>query len=322
MDNGVKQGGVLSPILFCVYLDELLKRLERTGVGCFIGHHFFGSVGYADDVKLLSPSITGLQTLVNTCEQFSQEYDVTFNTKKTLCICYGTEDVAGMRMVTLNGAFIPWQTEVKHLGNFLRYDLTDKADVRKKKGDFVAAVNKLNSVFSTVQAEIKLSLLQTYCTSWFGCQAWQLGTPFANEMNIQWQKAVRRTAGLPRQTRSVLLPGLSGNANFHVQHERRFARLYSTMLTSSNPSISFLATRASTNSVGVIGRNRVFLALKYGTVNGRFLVTPRSDSSPDVAPRVEQLRELLRARDGLVTIGNLEPDDISIAIEFLATYRT
>ena len=35
--NGVKQGGVLSPILFAVYVDSLLGRLEQSGVGCHIG---------------------------------------------------------------------------------------------------------------------------------------------------------------------------------------------------------------------------------------------------------------------------------------------
>ena len=35
--NGVKQGGVLSPLLFCVYLDGLLIALSKSKVGCFIG---------------------------------------------------------------------------------------------------------------------------------------------------------------------------------------------------------------------------------------------------------------------------------------------
>ena len=32
--NGVKQGGVLSPVLFCVYINELLLKLSAAGVGC------------------------------------------------------------------------------------------------------------------------------------------------------------------------------------------------------------------------------------------------------------------------------------------------
>ena len=37
MSNGVKQGGVLSAILFTIYIDKLLVKLKRSGLGCRIG---------------------------------------------------------------------------------------------------------------------------------------------------------------------------------------------------------------------------------------------------------------------------------------------
>ena len=52
--NGVKQGGVLSPILFGVYLDKLLYIFRMKGVGCHIGHVFFGALAYADDIIILA----------------------------------------------------------------------------------------------------------------------------------------------------------------------------------------------------------------------------------------------------------------------------
>ena len=62
--NGVRQGGVLSPILFCVYMDELFTRIRKSGYGCHVGHISYAVFGYADDVKLLSPTIRGLQKLL------------------------------------------------------------------------------------------------------------------------------------------------------------------------------------------------------------------------------------------------------------------
>ena len=55
VSNGVRQGGVLSPVLFSIYLDELLLKLESTGVGCFWNSHYAGALAYADDIVLLAP---------------------------------------------------------------------------------------------------------------------------------------------------------------------------------------------------------------------------------------------------------------------------
>ena len=50
ISNGVKQGRVLSPILFTDYIDKLLTRLRESGVGCHIDCVFAGAFGYADDI--------------------------------------------------------------------------------------------------------------------------------------------------------------------------------------------------------------------------------------------------------------------------------
>lgn len=54
--NGVKQGGVSSPILFCIYIDNLLIELSSSGVGCYMGSIFIGDLAYADDIVLITPN--------------------------------------------------------------------------------------------------------------------------------------------------------------------------------------------------------------------------------------------------------------------------
>ena len=53
--NGVrpKQGGrpILSPVLFCIYIDGLLVRLKQSKIGCLIGNTFVGALAYADDIR-------------------------------------------------------------------------------------------------------------------------------------------------------------------------------------------------------------------------------------------------------------------------------
>ena len=54
--NGVRQGAVLSSVLFCIYFDELIHELESAKFGCHLGLWYIGVLAYADDLVLLAPS--------------------------------------------------------------------------------------------------------------------------------------------------------------------------------------------------------------------------------------------------------------------------
>ena len=120
-----------------------------------------------------------------------------FNCKKTVCAAFGLTPSNGTKRVSLEGVSLDWQDHIKYLGNYISTDLSDELDVRHKQGDFIAATNKLITVFRTVPSNIKVRLFQSYCTAWYGCQSWDLGSPSANNMNVAWRKAVRRLLKLP-----------------------------------------------------------------------------------------------------------------------------
>lgn len=87
--NGVRQGGVLSPLLFTVYVDDLLVKLKRNGIGCHIGHQFLGALGYADDIILLYPSVAGLKKMIKICEDYAEEHKILFNGSKSKYLIFG-----------------------------------------------------------------------------------------------------------------------------------------------------------------------------------------------------------------------------------------
>ena len=72
--NGVKQCGVSSPVLFCLYIDDLFLALSKSGVGCFIGNSFVGALAYADHIVLVAPTASGLRKLLSICGDYASEY--------------------------------------------------------------------------------------------------------------------------------------------------------------------------------------------------------------------------------------------------------
>ena len=82
--NGVKQGGIISPILFSIYFDDVLCKLQNAGVGCHIGQFFTGALVYADDLVLIAPTAAAMRHMLATCERFAEEFHVTFNPEKTV----------------------------------------------------------------------------------------------------------------------------------------------------------------------------------------------------------------------------------------------
>jgi len=60
---GVRQGGVLSPYLFAVYIDSFFEKVRLTS-GCYMKWYCVNILMYADDILLLAPSVSSLHNLL------------------------------------------------------------------------------------------------------------------------------------------------------------------------------------------------------------------------------------------------------------------
>lgn len=83
--KGVKQGDPLSPMLFNIVIDRLLRRLP-SDVGVRIGTCKTNALAFADDLILAASTPVGLQTLLNTTESYLRSCGLKLNSSKCLTI--------------------------------------------------------------------------------------------------------------------------------------------------------------------------------------------------------------------------------------------
>ena len=83
ISNGVKQGRVISPLLFSCYIDNLFTQLQHSGLGCHVGCSYAGAFGYADDIALLAPSLQCLKQMISICQKYASLHSITFNPNKS-----------------------------------------------------------------------------------------------------------------------------------------------------------------------------------------------------------------------------------------------
>ena len=266
--NGVRQGGVLSPILFNVYIDELLLRLKQHDFGCHIGNRFVGGLCYADDLTILSPSVRGLQKIVGIYEEFAKDYSITFNSGKTLYMCLGRMPEYPQPQIYLNGMTLQWVKNARHLGNIVTSQLKDDMDIQLKRGQFYGAVNILCAKFRGILQDINVAskLFYSYCCSFYGCQLWDLSSNYIEDIYVAWQKAIRRIFNLPCNTHRYLLPFIAGSLHIRVNLVNRFNNFFNALMYSDNKIIELLVynchfsnTPLGLNRKSPLGLNRKFM---------------------------------------------------------------
>ena len=158
---GVKQGSILSPYLFNVYMDELTNYLNAHKSGCFINDKIVNHFIYADDIVIFSPSLPGLQVLLSACEKYINFVRLTLNTNKTKCIVFSKTRHyrPPSTPIKINGSNLEFVSEYKYLGYTLRHD---NSDGRHTEGLYRGLCVKANAIyrnFKNCTPEVKRSFI-------------------------------------------------------------------------------------------------------------------------------------------------------------------
>ena len=231
--NGVKQGGVLSPLLFAVYIDELLLQLQASEFGSYIGHYFVGALAYADDVTLLGPTLTSIKLMLNVVKTFGARYDVMFNASKTKLTKFGNRNDISKEFVEFNDNCIRCESSACHLGNNIGFNM-ERDNLSKSINEFVSKITRIKASFSYADTDVLYKLLKSYCMPLYGCALWDFSKKYVSRFFITWRKSVRYLLNLPYKTHSRLLSRIVGDKAIEAQLHCRFVKYLVSLHESDN----------------------------------------------------------------------------------------
>ena len=196
---GSKQGGILSPDFFAIYIDDLIKTLRASKIGCHILNRFIACIVFADDMSLLAPTRGALQQLLDICAEYCNKFCLNFNVKKSKVMVFGrsSKQIGLLANLGLGDTEIEFVSSFRYLGfNILSGTCLRFSSSECLRG-FFGSVNSIFSLLTKPKENVLLQLLYSNCVPklTYGASVKNLSAGEKHQYNVAVNNAVRRIFG-------------------------------------------------------------------------------------------------------------------------------
>jgi hypothetical protein len=130
--RGVRQGCPLSPLLFNIYIEELIREaVDGTEEGIKVGGKWIKALRFADDQAMLAGSEKDLQRMMDRLNATSEEYNMKINIKKTKVMKISKEKETTI-CIKISGEEIEQVKEFCYLGSLISSDAKCHKEIRRR----------------------------------------------------------------------------------------------------------------------------------------------------------------------------------------------
>ena len=236
VSSGTKQGGVISPRIFAIYMDDLIARLRKRGIGCHYINLFIACILYADDLCLMAPSRGSMQELLNICEEYCKEFCLSFNVNKSKILLFGQFKGCQVADITLDGRVIEVVNEWKYLGVTITAGPKVSFSSKPPLNTFYCSVNSILSSIRKPNELVLMKLLFSNCVPCltYASEVVEYKSTEMNNYNVAINDAIRRIFSFNRWESTRLLRQQLGYPNIYEIFNSRQKSFLAKNATSPN----------------------------------------------------------------------------------------
>ena len=243
---GTKQGGILSPDFFAIYINDLVILLKREGIGCHVINYFIACLLFADDVALLAPTRDSLQRLINICAIYCRDYCLKFNIGKTKIMIFGklSLSLSSVAKIVVDNKPIEYVTSCRYLGFHLIASKCFKFSITEDLRGFFASVNSILSSVRRPKENVLMQLLFTNCVPklTYGAAIKDLSSAEMQQYNVALNKSIRRIFGFHHWQSIRQIRECYGFNSIEVLFAKAKTRFFSSLSAHRNGILRFLST--------------------------------------------------------------------------------
>ena len=195
--KGVRQGCILSPQLFSLYTEGIMREISLDHKKDDYEEPSIQGVQlkdlrYADDTALLSTTPTGLEKLIKSVKEHSDEKGLFLNIKKTKIM--DIDKCKKEAKIAIDGEEIERVSNFEYLGARIEANGKSTPEIRRRLAMATTRLTKMISIWKGQCKKTKLRVLETvvFPTALYGCEAWTINNTDAKRITSFEMKCYRK----------------------------------------------------------------------------------------------------------------------------------